>query len=209
MAQQRGSDGKFGTGSKLTPELASALVDGVIAGLFDAQNALRNGIDTSTLKSWVDRGLDEEAEEPFKSFAERYLKATIDLEESVVAKVLEAADEYERLLESVEDFIPGAETGDVDSFDSEPGPRFGRKTKRQKSGHRGDWRAAAWYLERRWPLRWGNRAPEGGPKDALKLPDAPMNRRKKVQQLTHAPTPEIIKAFRDAGYDLVKREKAP
>src|SRR4029077_11157048 len=94
---------------------------------------------------------------------------------------------------------------DADSADYIPPAFVSRKKKRQMSREKGDWRAAAWYAERRWPLRWGNRAPEGGPKEALRLPDAPVARRKKVQQMVNAPTPELIKAFRDAGYELVKR----
>jgi hypothetical protein len=73
---------------------------------------------------------------------------------------------------------------------------------------RGDWRAAAWYAERRWPLRWGiTRQPEGGPKEAIKLPDAPVQRRRKVEAMVKAPPPELIKALRDAGFELVRREK--
>lgn len=211
MARERGADGKF-HGTDLTPQLADALIDGVAMGLFDAQNALKHGIDLSTLKSWVDRGIDEEAEEPFKSFAERYIKATIDLEESVIATVLDAADEYKRQLEAEETFERvGGGGDDYDSRDFEPMPAgLMRKKKRQTTTLRGDWKAAAWYAERRWPLRWGlTRQPEGGPKEAIKLPDAPLQRRKKVEAMIKAPPPELIKALRDAGFDLVRREKQP
>lgn len=208
MARERGADGKFV--GILTQELGDKLIEGVAMGLFDAQNALKNGIDFATLKSWVDRGIDEEAEEPYKSFAEQYIKATIALEESVIGTILDAADEYKRQLEALETYERTGGGGDYDSTDFDPMPGGMRKKKRQTSTLRGDWKAAAWYAERRWPLRWGiTRQPEGGPKEALKLPDAPMQRRKKVEQMIKAPPPELIKALRDAGFELVRKERAP
>lgn len=208
MARERGADGKF-HGTDLTPELADKLIEGVAMGLFDAQNALKNGIDLTTLKSWVDRGIDEEAVEPFKAFAERYIKATIALEEGVIGTILDASDEYKRQLDSIETFErDGGGADGIDSRDFEPMPSAMRKRKTQSTTMRGDWKAAAWYAERRWPLRWGlTRQPEGGPKEAIKLPDAPLQRRRKVEQMVKAPPPELIKALRDAGFDLVRRDK--
>jgi hypothetical protein len=195
---------------KLTPKLADSLIENVRLGLFDAQNALKHGIDITTLKSWIERGLDEEAEEPFLSFAERYLKASIELEEDVIGTILRAADEFDRNLEATETFEGSGGGDDYDSADFDPPPRGAwKKTRLQRSNIRGDWRAAAWFAERRWPLRWGiTRQPEGGPKEALKLPDAPMNRRKKVLAMVNAPPPELIKALRDGGWKLVREEKA-
>lgn len=209
MARDIPHDEKGRFALKLTPELAKSLVEGVRIGLFDAQNALKHGIDVTSLKSWVDRGIDEDAEEPYKSFAEAYIKASIALEEGVINTILTAADEYERRLESVEEYDRGGD--DVDSSDSEfmPGGAGSmRKTKKQLQTIQGDWKAAAWYAEKRWPLRWGSRQPEGGPKEALKLPDAPLQRRRKVEAMVRAPPPELIKALRDAGFELVRRDKA-
>jgi len=208
MPRARGADGQF-HGTDLTPELGDSLIEGVTLGLFDAQNALKHGIDVTTLKSWIDRGIDEEAEEPFKSFAERYIKASIQLEEGIIGTILEAADEYKRLLESEETFERvGGGDDDYDSSDMALPSGLMRKRKRQSTTLKGDWKAAAWFAERRWPLRWGiTRQPEGGPKEAIKLPDAPLQRRKKVEAMIKAPPPELIKALRDAGFDLVKREK--
>lgn len=206
MARIRGANGQFEL--LLTDALGKSIIESVSLGLFDAQNALKHGIDVTTLKSWIDRGIDEEAEEPYRSFAEEYIKAAIALEESVIGTILEAADEYKSLLESVEEWQDGG-SEDCDSSDVEPSPRGkGRKTKRETSLRRGDWKAAAWFAERRWPLRWGiTRQPEGGPKEAIKLPDAPMQRRKKVLQMVAAPPPELIKALRDQGFELVRRDK--
>jgi hypothetical protein len=213
MSQERNADGRFGGGTKLTKALGKKLVEGVALGLFDAQNALKNGIDVATLKSWVDRGIDEEAEEPFRSFAEAYIKAAVELEEGVIGTILNAADEYTRELQAVEEWEPtdaADEIGEVDSSDS-PRKRGGSKKTRKEAVHlRGDWKAAAWYAERRWPLRWGiTRQPEGGPKEAIKLPDAPMQRRKKVQAMIASPPPDLVKALRDAGFELVRKAPAP
>jgi hypothetical protein len=187
MARTNGPDGKFQTA--LTPDLHRAIVDGVKSGLFDAQNALRRGIDITTLKSWVDRGLDEEAEEPFASFARDYLAASIEIEERTIAVILQAAEPWWGEKESDEESDEGS------------------THKHEKALHRGDWRAAAFFLERRWPLRWGvTRQPEGGPKEMLKLPDGVMNRRKRVDEMTLAPPPELIRAFRRSGYDIIKRK---
>lgn len=191
---------------KLNKKVADSIIAEVQRGLFDAQIALKHGIDVVTLKSWVDRGIDEEAEEPFKSFAERYIKAAIALEESHIAVVFAAAHEYIASLESVEHWIGGT-GGDGDSAVTEIMPGGSRKTKRMTQTMRGDWKASAWYLERRWPLRWGiTRQPAGGPKEAIILPDAPMQRRKKVEAMVTAPPPELIKALRAAGFELVRKE---
>lgn len=209
--QARGPDGRFGSGGKLTAQLAASLISSVSAGLFDAQNALKHGIDVTTLKSWVDRGIDEDADEPYRSFAEAYIKAAIELEEGVIGTILNAADEYTRELEAVEEWQPvgGADLSDVDSADSVP-RGGGRKTKKEAVHVRGDWKAAAWYAERRWPLRWGlTRQPEGGPKEAIKLPDAPLQRRRKVEAMLKAPPPELIKQLRDQGWELVRKGGAP
>lgn len=203
--RERLPDGTFMHG--LTPERHKALVKGCRQGLFDKQNAMRNGIDVSTLQSWVERGLDENAEEPFRSFAEDYLRASIELEESIIAKVLSAAEEFKSVIQSTEVTTRlGEDDDDYDSSDIEPGALVFRKTKRGTQTRRGDWRAAAWFAERRWPLRWGNRAPENGPKEALRLPDGSISRQRKLDELTSRPSPELVKRFRDKGYALVKIE---
>lgn len=207
MPVQHGGDGKFSTA--LTPALHKRIVEGVKRGLFDAQNAIKNGIDVTTLQSWVYRGIDEEAEEPFKSFAEDYLKAAISLEENCVGTILRACEPFDLRKESTETTRGRLEDdADCDSSDESPEPVRQTKTKKEVAKLRGDWKAAGWYLERRWPLRWGiTRQPEGGPKEAIRLPDASQNRRRRVREMTERPPPELVLALKNAGYELVKREE--
>jgi hypothetical protein len=207
-ADLREGDGRYA--SKLTPELAASIIAGVKSGLFDQQNAIRHGVDVTTLKSWVERGLDEEAVEPFRSFAEGYLKEAIALEEHLLATVMEASEPYETLRETieVEALAKGFSEWDGDDIDSSDMPENStvrRSTTKTRERRRGDWKAAAWVLERRWPLRWSSsRQPDGGPKEAIRLPDAALNRRSRVERQLGTPSPELIKAFREKGFAIVR-----
>jgi hypothetical protein len=206
-ADLRQDDGRYA--SKLTPELAASIIASVKSGLFDQQNAIQHGVDVTTLKSWVERGLDEEAVEPFRSFAEGYIKEAIALEERLLATVMEASEPFvaERETIEVEALARGFSEADddCDSSDMAPGATVRRSRTKTREQRRGDWKAAAWVLERRWPLRWSSsRQPDGGPKEALRLPDAALNRRKRVEQQLDQLSPELIKAFRDRGFAIVR-----
>lgn len=78
----------------LTPTRHKAIVDSIEEGLFFKQLALKNGIHFMTLKRWLDRGLDQDAVEPFKSFAEAYFKKEAQVEADAVRKIKEAADDW-------------------------------------------------------------------------------------------------------------------
>lgn len=204
----RAADGRYAC--KLTPDIAAGMVEAVKSGLFDQQIALKFGVDISTLKSWVERGLDEEAEEPYRSFSEAYLKEAIALEERLLTTVMEASEPFvaERETIETEALARGFDEsfgGDCDSSDMPPSTVVRRSTTKTREHRRGDWKAAAWVLERRWPLRWSSsRQPDGGPKEAIRLPDSALNRRARVEQQLSQPSPELIKAFRDKGFAIVR-----
>lgn len=157
----RDGGGKFG--GVFSRELGQRIVRGVAAGLFDSQNALLNGVHPDTIKSWVARGLAEDADPAYRDFAEAYVKESIETEKEQVEFVLQADD----------------------------------------------WRARAWWLERRFPRRWKDLKDNLEPRDALKLPEANESRSARSKQMINNPSPELIQAFREAGWDLVKREQLP
>lgn len=61
----------------LNPELAAALVEDRKGPLPDADVALKNGVSIRAVKYWIVAGLKEDAQEPFKSFAEDWCRAKI------------------------------------------------------------------------------------------------------------------------------------
>lgn len=67
---------------------------------------------------------------------------------------------------------------------------------------RGDWKAVAWWLERRHPLRWGTRVTNPGMADSYALP-ALNSRSKKATAILKKPTPEFLKLVASAGMKLV------
>lgn len=74
--------------SELTPELHSALVEARrTSRLFDAQVALRCGVEARTLRRWLQMGVSEDAQEPFLSFARDYSDASVAVEDEALEDV--------------------------------------------------------------------------------------------------------------------------
>jgi hypothetical protein len=188
--------------SLLTPELADKLIAGVKRGLFESQTALNAGISPSTLRSWVMRGIQEGAEDPYLSFAERWVKEGIKIETMCVERILTASVDRKRKTWAKKTIRR------VFSGDGEGGPPSEEEHDTEtETVVVGDWKACAWYLERRFPKRWGqSRQPDQGPKEAFELPDTFRSRQSRALQLAKRPTPELIDMFRDAGYELVKKK---
>lgn len=108
--------------TKLTAEVKDRIMQAVQAGNYLETAAQYAGIDSSTLRRWVQKGEAPSAPEPYRSFCTALKSARAAAEVRSVALIQQAA------------------TG-------------------------GTWQAAAWYLERSYPDRWGRTRVEvtGGP----------------------------------------------
>ncbi len=124
---------------KLTPLMHATLVAEAASGLlYDAQIAVECGITPGTLERWLLSGLAEDAREPYKSFAEDWTRAQNKVEKGAVKAVLDGTNDKG---------VGAANAGGTYS-DGDDDPPW------QIELSRGDWKAAAWYLERRYPRRY-------------------------------------------------------
>ena len=215
------------TECKLTPERAERLIKDVSLGLYASQVALRNGIHPNTLANWVSRGLEQNAQEPYLSFARDYIQAEIDVEAQSIDTVVKAAQDKTvtkkrksspkpkpkpkpkpekkvRTIPSMSAWGRGLEVELEPEPEPEPEPEQPAEPEQpqeieQEQTLRGDWRSAAWFLERRWPKRWGQ--PRDGMvsgQDALPLSqllEAATNRQNDLDELLANPPPELEAAL--------------
>ena len=171
---------------KLTKAKIDGLIAGVEAGLWDGQNAIRNGIHPTTLADWIARGLRENADEPYAELAQRYLQATTEFEVAVIQIVFEGSRKT-RIR---------SKTTTESSGDPERG--VGSTMSKTLTQLRGDWKAAAWYLERRWPTRWGSRTDERHELPLARILESAESRSQDLAQLLANPTPELQAAMLEA-----------
>jgi DNA-binding transcriptional MerR regulator len=64
----------------------------------------------------------------------------------------------------------------------------------------GDWKAAAWWLERRHPKRWGARVPEQGPSEDIAIQEILLEaaeRKRTLSELLEDPPEELVVALRE------------
>lgn len=128
----------MGRRTDLTPAAQERICEALRAGHYIGTAAALGGITRVTYYDWRRRG-EEEPGSIFADFAEAVRLATVEAEERALAVVEKAANGYEE--------VASEEGVDVD------GKTFSKTKRRQMF----DWRAAAWFLERKHPLRWGNR----------------------------------------------------
>lgn len=180
---------KTGRPCKLTQELADAIVEGVSSGLYVAQVALANDLHPDTVRNWVRRGLEENSEEPFTSFARRFAQADAAVEAFHIGRIRAAGGPRQSARTVVT----------VKSGEGPNGPIDEKTEVTEARTEPGDWRADAFFAERRWPKRWG--APKEGQasgQDSLSLPglqDAAAARPTDLDELFAEPPPELEDAL--------------
>lgn len=149
-----------GRPSNFTPELAEAILADVEKGLFLTQVGLNNGVHPNTIRNWVRKGLEPGAVEPWLSFAERFVKAEVLVEKRLLSTIAAASAPFRKKKHQIKHAMGTA-----------AGPEGGGFEETEElDGHqdeRGDWHAAAFLLERRFPKRWGQHAAETSQRDAL------------------------------------------
>jgi transposase-like protein len=183
--------------SSFSPELAEAILADVARGLFLTQVGLNNGVHPNTIRNWVRRGLMSDAEEPFLSFAERYIKAEVRVESGLVARIEEASRPFEAKKRHTKTKTGGGlalglhDPSEISAADEV-------ETLEAVQDHRGDWKAAAFLLERRFPKRWGQEAAETSERDSLDvraLLDEAESRGQDIDDLLANPPPELEEAL--------------
>lgn len=128
----------------LTEALGERIVKLIPSGLQRAQLALMCGVSPETLEGWLRAGLRPGAPKLYADFVNAYAVAEVELEALLLKRLVAAGVTKHWTQTSVEMSQEDASL--------KPGDRL--KETEKKMRQRGDWRALAWYLERRWPDRW-------------------------------------------------------
>lgn len=156
--------------TQLTPELADELVRTHEAHRdFRQATAVACSVNPTTLSKWLSRGLQSDEDEPYSSFAVRFLHAETSLRRDVLNVMMTTEDKV------------------------------------QLSSHQ-------WFMERRFK-QWSNKpiqTPESEAMDALEglQQKGGLTNEQKAEVIgkwLRAPTPWLLKALTDAGFERTKR----
>ena len=142
-----------GRPTKLTPELIERIRLGMSSGAYIETASAQAGINPDTLRDWLRKGA------AGKSALHRQFSATIEKAE---------AEAEMRALATIQEFGRGMMVDVVTTTVKGTGPNAITETKTERRPVR-EWTAAAWYLERRRPQRWGRRVVELQGKDGTAL----------------------------------------
>lgn len=181
------------TYSKLTPTLHAHLVAEAQGGLlYDAQIAVECDVHPKTLERWLLNGLSENAEEPYRSFAADYTKACNQCEKEVIRKVRAGT------------------TAKFSGFSFDEDGAMSDEAEAEGA----DWRASAWYAERRWPRRYA--LSKHGDKrrvDALDTVDLLKTLDERFTSLVELfrgdMPPELVQALRECAPEVVAALAGP
>lgn len=176
-----------GRPSKFTPLLGAAIVADVSAGtLFVAQIALRHRIHPETIRNWVEAGQKPDAPEDLAEFSDAFIAADSDAEHRCIERARKGGAAHK-----------GKRKRTVEKTDE-----FGSKSVEvleETVTVRGDWRADAWFAERRWPKRWGaNKEGQAPAQDSLDMPalqEAAASRPEDLDELLGDPNEELEAAL--------------
>lgn len=175
-----------GRPSGFNPEMAERIVSAIKAGGYVETAAAFAGINKDTFYEWLKRGAKEKSG-PFKEFSDAIGRAIAESEMRYVSVVAKAASGYDVIRERT---VVGVD------FKGNP-----INTVTTEKSHEFNPQAAEWWLERRFPRRWGRmERPEGS-----ELPEGsqerPLMTLKRETVDIYAPDrlARFISAFGEAG----------
>ena len=140
-----------GRPTKFEPELAERIISAIKAGGYVETAAAYAGVRKSTFYDWLRRGAREQQGE-FKEFSDAVQRAIADSEMRYVAVVAKAAGGYDVVTERTV----------VNQTLDKDGKIVTLTNQTTERGHEFSPQAAEWWLERRFPRKWGRmERPEG------------------------------------------------
>jgi transposase len=162
-----------GRPTKLNPERQEAIVSAIRAGNTRKAAAARGGIDYRCLLDWIQRG-QAATSGPFFQFSQAFTRAEADAEARNVAVVQEAARPHDvtATSETVRTVLVKRRVVHPNGVVEETQVPVELRTLTTTTSREFDWRAAAWWLERRHDAGWRQRREI----DVRQLPDAELLR---------------------------------